>query len=72
MAHDYYNREVFPRFIVNNGNWDICANADGYCASIPTPEAQAIGCKASHFGDLAYVRVTLADRLRAAGVSLEA
>jgi hypothetical protein len=59
MAHDYYNRENFPVFVVNHGNWDICANAAGYCAAIPTDRAAAIGCKATHFGDMAYVRATL-------------
>lgn len=68
--HQRYNRENFPRFIVNNGNWDICADASGYCAAIPTAEAEAKGCLASHFGNLAYVRVTLATRLKAAGVTL--
>lgn len=57
--HPHYNRANFPRFIVNNGNWDICANADGYCAAIPTDEAELRGCLATHFGDLRYVRVTL-------------
>lgn len=65
MAHDLYNRANFPRFVVNHGNWDICADARGYCAAIPTAEAEAKGCKASHFGDMAYVRVTLARELAA-------
>lgn len=58
-GHDYYNRDHFPRFIVNHGNWDICANESGYSAAIPTPQAEADGCKATHFGTLDYVRVTL-------------
>jgi hypothetical protein len=57
--HNYYNRKNFPRLITNHGNWDICANADGYCAAIPTDAALAIGCKATHFGDARYVRATL-------------
>ena len=57
--HEYYNREHFPRFIVNHGNWDICANETGHCAAIPTAEAEAKGCLASNFGDLRYVAVTL-------------
>ena len=65
MTHEYYNRAQFPRLIVNHGNWDICANAAGYCAAIPTAEAEAKGCKASHFGDLAYVRHTLHRELAA-------
>lgn len=58
-SHPYYNRTNFPRFVCRNGNWDIYANAAGYCAAIPTEAAAADGCKASHFGDAAYVRVTL-------------
>ena len=54
-----YNRENFPTFVVNHGNWDIHSNAAGKCAAIPTPEAEAIGCKPSHFGDMAYVRQTI-------------
>lgn len=68
--HDTYNRERFTRFIVNHGNWDICADDSGYCAAIPTPEAEAKGALASHFGDLGYVRVTLWDELKAAGVTI--
>jgi hypothetical protein len=59
--HEYYNKRNFPRFIVNHGNWDIYANDRDYCAAIPTDEAATQGCKASHFGDLAYVRATLAN-----------
>jgi len=70
MSHDHYNRENFPRFVVNNGNWDICANAGSYCAAIPTDAGAAAGCKASHFGDLGYVRATLHKRLAEQGVSL--
>lgn len=57
--HDYYNRDAFPHYVCNHGNWDIYANGRGYCASIPTDEAAADGCKATHFGDLGYVLVTL-------------
>ena len=63
MRHHWYNRESFPHFVVNHGSWDICADASGYCAAIPTAEAEARGCKASHFGDMAYVRATLAREL---------
>ena len=59
MPHEYYNRASFPRFVVNHGKWDICANDTGHCAAIPTPEAEADGCKASQFGSLAYVAATL-------------
>jgi hypothetical protein len=58
-AHPVYNRTHFPHFVCNNGNWDICASDSGYCAAIPTPRAARDGCKASHFGDAAYVRATL-------------
>jgi hypothetical protein len=34
----------------------------GHCAAIPTAEGEASGHLASHFGDLAYVRVTLTGR----------
>ena len=58
--HPDYNKEKFPEFVGNNGNWDIYMNPETqYCAAIPTPEAEKIGCKATHFGDRKYVRVTL-------------
>ncbi len=57
--HEYYNRDCFPTFIANHGNWDLCANDHGHCAAIPTPEAAAGGCLATQFGDLAYVNATL-------------
>ena len=63
MRHNYYNLQNFPIFVVNHGNWDIYRNAANYCAAIPARGAPA-GCKASHFGDMDYVRVTLADELR--------
>lgn len=59
MRHDYYNRENFPVFVVNNGPWDIMANAAGKCAAIPTVDAESRGHLASHYGDYRYVRVTL-------------
>lgn len=54
-----YDKVGFPHFVCNHGNWDIYANNRGYCAAIPTDEAAAIGCKATHFGSLKYVLVTL-------------
>jgi hypothetical protein len=54
-----YSVANFPHFVCHHGNWDIWANGSGYCASIPTAHGAAIGCKATHFGDLAYVRATL-------------
>ena len=57
--HSVYNTENFPTFICNHGNWDIYTNSRGICAAIPTSEAAAIGCKASQFGDRAYVKITL-------------
>jgi len=60
MPHPQYNKDNYPVFIVNNGNWDIYANRDRtYCAAIPTEEAARNGCNATHFGDARYVRVTL-------------
>ena len=57
MPDTYYNRENFPRFVVNHGAWDIYANTAGHCAAIPTDEAG--GYKASNFGTADYVAVTL-------------
>ena len=59
MTHPLWNRENYPTFVCHHGNWDIYRNAAGHCAAIPTEEAAAAGCRASYFGDLAYVRVTL-------------
>lgn len=59
MEHSYYNRENFPHFVCHSGNWDIYRNDKGRCASIPTAEAAAIGCKATHFGDWEHVLKTL-------------
>ncbi len=61
--HFHYNRDNYPIFVCHHGNWDIYRNAAGKCASIPTKEAEANGCKASHFGDLDYVRATLGVRI---------
>lgn len=54
--HEYYNRDNFPHFVGNNGNWDYYARDDGYCAAIPTPEAARGGCLASHMGDMNHVK----------------
>ncbi len=59
MTDDYYNTDNFPHFVGRHGNWNLYANKDGYCASIPTKEAEEIGCRASHFGDSRYVKITL-------------
>jgi hypothetical protein len=61
-THEYYNTANFPIFVCHHGNWDIYRNDSGYCAAIPTSEALAIGCKATHFGDRGYVAVTLGVR----------
>ncbi len=55
----HYNTDNFPIFVCNHGNWDIYRNVAGYCAAIPTAKALADGCKATHFGDLAYTLITL-------------
>jgi hypothetical protein len=60
--HDHYNRDHFPIFVINHGNWDIMADERGYCAAIPTESAAGIGCKATHFGDMAYVRQTILNK----------
>ena len=64
MERDHhYNKTNYPIFVCNNGNWDIYRNERGDCASIPTEKAAADGCRASHFGDLGYVRCTLGARV---------
>jgi hypothetical protein len=64
--HPDYNKAAFPKFVCAHGNWDIYANANGYCAAIPSVQGEAAGCSASHFGDMAYVKMTLAKELAAA------
>jgi len=59
MQERYYTRQNFPTLVCHHGNWDICANASGYCAAIPTEAGAAAGCYASHFGDMSYVRMTI-------------
>lgn len=59
LGHPDYNKKNFPLFVMNHGNWDIYANDNGKCAAIPTESAAMEGCKASHFGDMDYVRATL-------------
>lgn len=56
---DYWTISRFPLFIGHNGRWNIHADADGYCAALPTVSGLAHGHKASHFGDAGYVRATL-------------
>ncbi len=58
-SHDLYNTTNFPTFVFNHGNWDIFKNDQGKCACIPTISAAANGCKATHFGDMEYLKVTL-------------
>ncbi len=57
--HPEYNIDNFPAFVAHHGNWDIYINHRGHSAAIPTPEAAANGCKASHFGDFHYTRMAL-------------
>ncbi len=64
--HPDYNKALFPHFVCAHGNWDIYANANGYCAAIPSAQGEVAGCGASHFGDMAYVRLTLPKELAAA------
>ena len=63
--HHDYNRDNYPHFVVNHGNWDICADDHGHCAAIPSVSGQAAGCNATQFGDMAYVKVTLSKELAA-------
>ena len=66
MIRDHYSTDNFPIFVAHHGNWDIYADFDGRCASIPTPEAAATGCRSSHFGDAGYVKTTLGHDVMAA------
>ena len=51
-----YNTTNYPFFICHNGNWDVYADPQGRCASIPIAETDHPGgCHASHFGDINYV-----------------
>lgn len=61
--HEYFNTTNFPIFVCRHGNWNLYRDERGYCASIPTAEAVKIGCRASHFGDAAYVFATLGVRI---------
>lgn len=47
-----YNTTNFPILVAHHGNWDIYRNAAGHCAAIPVVE----GCRASHFGDMNYLK----------------
>ena len=64
-----YTRANFPTFVCAHGNWDIWANARGYCAAIPSVSGEAAGCRGSGFGDMDYVRATLPTELAAAALS---
>ena len=55
-THDYYNTDNFPTLVAHHGNWSIYRNDKGDCAAIPTEESAGGGCKASHFGDMAYLK----------------
>ena len=57
--HPVYNKRNYPTLLFNHGNWDIYTNARGHCAAIPSREGAGVGCKATHFGDMAYVKTTL-------------
>ena len=50
--HEYYNTTNFPILVAHHGNWDIYRNDKGWCAAIPVVE----GCRASHFGDMNYLK----------------
>ncbi|MFI0609894.1 MAG: hypothetical protein ACH37Z_18620 [Anaerolineae bacterium] len=52
----FYNTTSFPILVAHHGSWDIYRNDKGYCAAIPTEYGAGIGCRASHFGDMAYLR----------------
>jgi hypothetical protein len=58
--HWHYNTDKFPFLVAKHSrNHWLYADSEGYCASIPSPQGQADGCNASHFGDPHYVRATL-------------
>lgn len=61
--HPYYNTENFPNYILTDSNWSIWANGAGYCASIPTPKMQRRGCRASTFGTIWHVQMTIGTKL---------
>jgi len=54
--HPFYNFDNYPHFVCMDGNWGIWASGNGHLAAIPTPRAARIGCLASHFGDMRYLR----------------
>lgn len=57
QSKQYYNTDNFPILVAHHGNWDIYRNAKGYCAAIPIPSKDHPGgCRASHFGDMAYLK----------------
>lgn len=57
ITHPRYNKQNYPKFVCHHGSWDIYANDNGHCASIPTVEGDAAGCAPSHFGNMAYVKM---------------
>ena len=65
--HPHYTRRNFPHFVCQYGNWNIYADDIGRCAAIPTDEFAALGCRASTFGNLEYVRRALSDRAQHGG-----
>ena len=71
-AHTHYNRINYPQFVCHHGNWDIWANENGRCAAIPSASGAAVGCNATMFGDMQYVRVTLAKELAEAAAEAAA
>ena len=60
MEHSHYNRRDFPLFLLNHGNWDICANLSGYCAAVARSDRP--GSRSSHFGDIGYTYCTIRNR----------
>ena len=54
-THNFYNKQNFPNFVCQNGNWDIYCNQQGECAAL----SKAEGCRSTHFGDLLFVRGAL-------------
>ena len=64
---EFYTKKMYPLFVANHGNWDIYCDLDGRCAAIPTAAAKAGGCRASHYGDLNHVSMTMGKPAAAAG-----
>jgi hypothetical protein len=69
--HEYYNTDNFPHLVCRHGNWDIYRNGRNACAAIPSAVGEVLGCNATQFGDMQYVRIALSRELAEAVASGE-